>query len=167
MNIDWFWHLYHAFLSYVTQPWYRCQNDKCLTGKTLQHIQEYQAKITINKAAICFNKICRANRLMPKYFNIKINSNNQQTKKTRLAAIKYWINQEIKFLYCKKQTVNDKLYHIHLECITYLNTMWQYIQTTVDTQLDKMMDNVYHRLSSHVPLPLLLYLLQGKMRFFL
>ena len=75
-------------------------------------------KLLKTNAAIWFKKMCRANRLTTKYFNIRINDNKQQTRKTRLAAIKYRINQEIRFLQCKKQTLNDRLYHINLECIT-------------------------------------------------
>ena len=63
------------------------------------------SKLKLLKAnvAIWFNKICKTKQLTPKYINIKINGNNNQTRKNRLAAIKYRINQEIKFLYCKKQ----------------------------------------------------------------
>jgi len=32
------------------------------------------------------------------------------------------------------------LYKIHLECAKYWNVTWQYIQTAIDAQLDKMMD---------------------------
>ena len=83
--------------------------------------------------------------MTPKYFSININGNNNQTKNTRLAATKYRINQEIKFLYCKK--INERLYHVHLESATYWNVMWQYIQTTINVQLDRTMDPIYHKLN--------------------
>ena len=63
----------------------------------------------------------------------------------KLAANKYRINQEIKILYCKKQKLNERLYHVHLECAMYWNVTWQYIQTTINVQLDRMMDPIYHR----------------------
>jgi len=40
---------------------------------------------------------------------------NQQDRKITTNAIKYRINQEIKFLYCKEQNLNQQLYHIHLK----------------------------------------------------
>jgi hypothetical protein len=47
------------------------------------------------------------------------------------------INQEIKFLYCKKQKLNEQLYKIHLECADSCNGMWQYIQASINSQLAK------------------------------
>ena len=59
-------------------------------------------KLLQANTAIWFNKICKTKQLRPKYINIKINGNKNQTGKTRLAAIRYRINQEINILYCKK-----------------------------------------------------------------
>ena len=36
---------------------------------------------------------------------------------------------------------------MHLECANDRNNVWKYIQTTTNSQLDKMMDSVYHKLS--------------------
>jgi len=38
-----------------------------------------------------------------------------QDKKTTINAIRFRINQEIKFLYCKKQNLNQRLFYLHLE----------------------------------------------------
>ena len=101
-------------------------------------------------AAIWFNKICKTKQLTPKYFSIKINGDNKQTKNTRIAATRYRINQEIKFLYCKKQKLNELLYNIHLECAKYWNVTWQYVQSTINAQLDKMMDSIYQKLNKEL-----------------
>jgi len=82
-------------------------------------------------AAIWFNKMCKTKQLTPKCFSIKING-NRQSRNTRIAATRYRINHNIKFLYCKKQKLNELLYKIHLECVKYWNVTWQYIQTTTD-----------------------------------
>jgi hypothetical protein len=71
-------------------------------------------------AAIWFNKIYKTKQLTAKYFSIKINGNNRQSRNTRIAPTRYRINQEIKFLYCKKQKLNEPLYKIHLECAKYV-----------------------------------------------
>jgi len=39
---------------------------------------------------------------MPKYIHIKINRNNMSSKNIKIAATKYRLNLEIKFLYCNK-----------------------------------------------------------------
>ena len=57
------------------------------------------------------------------------------------------INQELKFLYCKKQQPNGKLYRTHLECTKYWNVTWQYMHSIINAQLDKLMDPIYHRLN--------------------
>ena len=44
-----------------------------------------------------------------------------QKKKTKKAATQFRINQEIKFLYTKKQKLKDQLYKLQLECAAYWN----------------------------------------------
>ena len=61
-------------------------------------------------SAIWFNKICKIKNLKPNYINIKINGNKQRDKKTTSNAVRYRINQEIKFVYRKKQNLNHQLY---------------------------------------------------------
>ena len=66
---------------------------------------------------------------------MKTNGKKQQDKKTTNQAIIYRINQEIKFLYRKKQHIKQKLYNIHLECAQQYNGMWQYVQQNIDSKL--------------------------------
>ena len=75
------------------------------------------------KADILYNKICKIKQMTPKYFSIKINRNSRQNKNTRIAATKYRLNKEIKFLCCSKQKLNELLYKTHLECAYYWNIM--------------------------------------------
>jgi hypothetical protein len=55
-------------------------------------------------------------QITPRYISIKVNGNNPQSQKTKNTAIRYRINQELKFLYAKKQRLNEQLYSTHLEC---------------------------------------------------
>jgi hypothetical protein len=64
-----------------------------------------------------------------------------------MAAIKHRINQDIKFLYCKTQKLNQQSYQIHLECANSCNGMWQHIPTSINSQLDKMMDTLHQKLN--------------------
>jgi hypothetical protein len=57
-------------------------------------------------AAIWFNKTWREKELRLNYINIRINGNNRQCNNTMKAAVRFCINQEIKFLYIKKQKLN-------------------------------------------------------------
>jgi len=51
-----------------------------------------------------FNEMCKIKQLKPNYINIKINGHKPQDKKTTINAIRFRINQEIKFLYRKNNT---------------------------------------------------------------
>ena len=64
--------------------------------------------------------------LKPNYIHFKTSGNKLQDKKTTANALRFKINQEIKFLYCKKQNLNTQLYHLHLECANYCNSAWQH-----------------------------------------
>jgi hypothetical protein len=77
-------------------------------------------KLLKTNAALWFNKICSIKHLKPNYINFKTNGNKLQDGKTTSNALKFRINQEIKFLYCKKQNLNTRLYRIHLICANYI-----------------------------------------------
>ena len=75
---------------------YKNQNCDASTGKINHQAQVYRAEATKTNAAIWFNKICMSKQLTPKYINIKINGQNQQTQQTKAAVTKIRINQDIK-----------------------------------------------------------------------
>ena len=92
---------------------------KFVNAKQANIIYEYKnirRKLYKTNAAIWFNKTCRLKEIKPKYIGIKINGNNKQCHNTTKMAIKYRINQEIKFLYTKKQQLNTQLYRLHMDC---------------------------------------------------
>jgi ribosomal protein S30 len=96
-------------------------------------------------AAIWFNKICREKQLKPKNISPKINGRRQQDIRTTTRAIKFRINQEIRFLCKKKQHLNQQLYQKQLECAKQQNGMWQHIQNYIDQQINKIMESQYHK----------------------
>ena len=98
-------------------------------------------------AAIWFNKICRERQLKPKYISLKINGRKQQDIRTTTHAVKFRINQEIKFLYKKKQHLNQQLFRMQLQCANQHNGMWQHIQNCIDQQINNTMENQYQRLN--------------------
>jgi len=64
--------------------------------------KDTKLKLLKTNAAIWLNKMCKAKQLKPKYINVKISGQKPQDKKTTTNAIRFRINQEIKFLYRKK-----------------------------------------------------------------
>lgn len=83
----------------------------------------YSSKICVLLLLCLFRAVCRANQLTPKYIHVKISDDNQQSKNTKLAATKYRVNQEIKFLYKNKQVRNERMYKAHLECAKTWDSM--------------------------------------------
>ena len=67
-------------------------------------------------------------------------------KKLKQAATQFRINQEIKFLYTKKQKLEEQLYKLHLECAAYWNVNWHTIQDTIDKKL-QLMESYYDHLN--------------------
>jgi hypothetical protein len=96
-------------------------------------------KLLKTNAAIWFNKICRDRQLKPKYISFKISGRKQKDKRTTTNAIRFRINQEIKFLYKKKQHLNQQLYQTQLECANQHSGMWQHIQNYIDQKINKRM----------------------------
>jgi hypothetical protein len=101
-------------------------------------------------AAIWFNKTCRDKQLKPNYINIKINGNNQQCNNTIRTAVRYRLNQEIKFLYIKKQKVNEQLYKHHVKCASTWHNTWLFIQNRVDGNLQLETEALYNNLNRKI-----------------
>ena len=106
-------------------------------------------KVLKTNAAIWFNKLCKLKHLKQNYINVKINGRKPQDKKTTINAIRYRINQEIKFLYRKKQHLNQRLYYlrVQLEGAHQYKCMWQHLQEYIDEQISRLMDNLYQKLN--------------------
>jgi len=64
-------------------------------------------------------------------------------------AIRFRINQEIKFHYKRKQHFNQQLYQAHLKCAHNYYGTWQHIQTMIDRQLKQIMENQYQKLNKN------------------
>ena len=101
-------------------------------------------------SAIWFNKTCRDKDLRPKYIDIRINENNRQCNNIK-AVVRLRLNQKIKFLYIKKQKLNEQLYRLQLNCATYCNKSWPYIQDHIE-QLQKETEALYNKLNKKINL---------------
>jgi len=104
-------------------------------------------KLLKTNAALWFNKMCRIKQLRPSYIHFKRNDKTPCDRKTMSSAVRYRINQEIKFLYCKKQNLNIQLYQAHLNCANQCNIVWQHTQNSIDSKLNEKMNTVYNKLN--------------------
>jgi len=99
-----------------------------------------------NNAAIWYNETCKLKQLTPSYINIEVSGTNPQSQETKNVAIRYRINQELKFLYAKKP-LSRQLYNIHLECAVLWPSTWQLIQTMIDRKLQQQMEMCYKHIN--------------------
>jgi hypothetical protein len=81
-------------------------------------------QITTNKCRNMVKKMCKIKQVKPNYVTIKLDGRKQQDRETTTQAIRYRMNKEIKYLYRKKQHLNQQLYNIHLECAQLYGGMW-------------------------------------------
>jgi len=116
-------------------------------AKKMYQFKNIKARLYKTNAAIWYNKTCKHKGLTPNYINITISGHNERSKKTQNIAIRHRLNQEIKFLYAKKQHLNEKLYGTHLECMAQWPTLWQLIQTAIDSKLHHEMEQHYTHLN--------------------
>ena len=96
-------------------------------------------------AAIWYNKSCKQKQLT---LATQPSVNNPQCRKTIKAATHYRLNQELKFLYVKKQKLGEQLYKIHLEWASFRQNNWYIIQSSNDNKLQRQMETYYTHLNT-------------------
>ena len=116
-------------------------------AKEIYQNKNIKRKLYKTSAAIWYNKICRLKRLTPTYINIHINGNNKQCRRTQRAATQYRLDQEIKFLYTKKQKLNEQLYKLFLICADSWQNIWPIIRQNIDDKLTQEMEIQYGNLN--------------------
>ena len=103
-------------------------------------------KLLETNTALWFNKMCRIKQLKPNFIHFKSMGKTSHDRKTMSNAVRYRINQEIKFLCCNRQNLNIQLYQIQLKCANQCNSVWQHIQNSIDSKLNENMGTLYHKL---------------------
>jgi hypothetical protein len=88
-------------------------------------------KLLRTNAHIWFNQTCQNRNIIPKYANIAIKGTSRAIKLTQKQAIKLRIKNEIKYLYVKKQNINNQLYKLHLKNVQYWHTNWTIIENII------------------------------------
>jgi DNA segregation ATPase FtsK/SpoIIIE-like protein len=137
----------HLLVCYLN----KLQNARCNSKDSAQqtnlsnNCKNTKLKLLKTNATIWFNKIYEVKQLKPNYINVKINGQRPQDKRTTINAIRFRINQEIKFLYCKKHDLDQRLYYLHPKGAGQYNGMWQHTQEYIDAQISKFMDNLYKK----------------------
>jgi len=120
---------------------------KAQQAKAYNIYKNTKLKLLKTNAAIWYNKVCRTMGLQPNYIPIRINGQTPRDKKTKQKALIYRLNQEIKYLYQKKQLLNRNFYHQHLDATYHYKGMWQHALKEIDKQNNKYMESRYKTLN--------------------
>jgi hypothetical protein len=99
------------------------------------HTEHVVTKIIYKHTNMC-TRLIKLQHLEPKYASIQIKGNNHHSKKTKKVAISIRLKEELKFLYIKKQKLNEKLHQIHSICAKQWNGLWFDIQASIDYKLN-------------------------------
>jgi hypothetical protein len=97
-------------------------------------------KLLKTNAALCFNKMCKIKQLKLNYIQFKSNGKTLRDRNTISNAIRYRVNQDIKFLHRKEQNLSTQLYRIYLECADQCSSVWQHIQNVTEMKLNQKLD---------------------------
>ena len=57
----------------------------------------------------------------------------------------YRLNQELRFLYKKKQTPNERIYGAHIECVSQWQGMWLCVERAINMKFCNMNGVLYDR----------------------
>jgi hypothetical protein len=94
-------------------------------------------------ANIWFNKQALSRKVTPKYVKVKVSGISLHSINTQERAECIRIRNELKFLYKKKQNVNNQLYSIHLEAVAYWDRSWKVIEDSIYEKLKSEIDKKY------------------------
>ena len=78
--------------------------DDAQEAKLVYSYKNIKENLHKTNASIWFNKILKIEQLTLKYIHVSVIGNDQKSTNTKNAAIKYRLNQELKYLYKKTST---------------------------------------------------------------
>jgi hypothetical protein len=116
---------------------------KLVTGQARTIFQYKNTRIKVLKccANIYFNKQCLVKKITPAYANIKLPNTSPAACTTQKKIHVMRIKDELRFLYKKKQKLNNDLYKIHLKAAQEWGNSWYFI-------LDSIIDSTTRELES-------------------
>ena len=105
-------------------------------GKNKRNIQD-QRSVMVQQTV----QIERINTQLHKH---TIRDKTIQSQRTKEVAVRYRINQEIKFLYNKKRHINNQLYQAHLASANEWNNQWNITEQSSEENLKYEIEQHYN-----------------------
>ena len=94
-------------------------------------------------ASIYFNRQCLKLGVIPKYAQINVPYTSPASKVTQRKVQLSRVKEEIKYLYMKKEKLNDSLYKTHLQAASEWGKCWHLIQDNTQNTINKKSVEIY------------------------
>jgi hypothetical protein len=120
---------------------------------TTNQYKNTRTKVLKFWANIYFNQQCLTKKIVPNYANIKILHTSPATQVTQKKVHITRIKDEIKFLYRKKQKLNNDLYKIHLKPAQEWSNMWYTILDSINDVVNHDLEKKYKSIDMKIASP--------------
>jgi hypothetical protein len=115
-------------------------STKIITASKARYVSQYKnlkSKVMKCCANNYFNPQCLKQNLTPHYTKIKIPNTSPASIFTKQKIVKLIIKDEIKFLYTKKEKLNNALYKAHLRVAQEWGKTWYPTEKSTNEALSK------------------------------
>ena len=112
-------------------------------ARTIFQYKNTRIKVLKCCTNIYFNKQCLNKRNVPSYANIKLPNTSPAARTTQRRVHSMRIRDEIRFLYKKKQQLNNTLYKIHLKAAQEWGNSWYIILHSIIDSTNLKLERKY------------------------
>ena len=112
-------------------------------AKAINQFKNLRTKVAKCSANIYFNQQCLHNKIIPKYAQLKVPNTSPASQSTAQKARIMRIEEELKFLYKKKEILNRELYRRHLEVAQEYGWWWNVIHDSLLQKINTEMERKY------------------------
>ena len=111
-------------------------------ARTIFQYKTTRIKVLKCCANVYYNKQCLNKKIVPRYADIKPLNTSPAARNTQKKVHNMRIRDEIRFLYEKRQQLNNALYKIHLEAVQDWGNAWYIIlDYIIDLSTMKLKEN--------------------------
>jgi len=119
-------------------------------AKNIYLYKNLRIKVQNCCANICFNQQCLKLSVIPKYAQIKVRYTSPASTTTQKKIQTTHIREEIKFLYKKKDKLNEILYRTHLQAASEWGRTWDLIRDSIHNTTNRESEKKYRLLDNKI-----------------
>ena len=132
------------YVQHIQRGWHL--NIDNTIGVSIHRYVNLKRKLYNCNASVYFNKQCLKRSLTPSYANIKVPNTSPAYRYTQQKIPNTRIKDEVRYLYSKKQQLNQQIYRLHLYLSYVWDHTWPHIQETLEEKLQRETQTKYKSL---------------------